>query len=191
MMPTDRITPDRSAPEAGNRPDPLPAAALSALLLDAAPIDVPAGLAARVRARLAGRIAQAPVADEHAAKQAATVPHTVAAEAQDFINIRYADGWTPWPGADGQAEMKTLFDDGITVSLLVRMAPGCELGGHDHVVGPEECLCVEGDVWLNGKRLGAGDYEVALPGTRHQRIRSDGGCLLFVRAPSPRATAHV
>ena len=185
MTPTDRIT--SGTPEA---PDPLPPAAITALLLDAAPVDVPGGLAARVRARLAERIAPTPVADELAAKQAATAPHAVAGHAQAFINIRYADGWSPWPGADSKADMKTLFDDGITVSLLVRMAPGCELEGHDHVVGPEECLCVEGDVWLNGKRLAAGDYEVALPGTRHHRIRSDGGCLLFVRAPSPRAAGQ-
>lgn len=181
MKPTDHTAP---------KPDPadvLPAAALTALLLDAAPVDLPSGLADRVRARLTARLGSQ--AAEPVAKPAATVPHAVAAEANEFINIRYADGWTPWPGAGGQAEVKTLFDDGCTVSLLVRMAPGCELDGHDHIVGPEECLCVEGDVWLNDKRLAAGDYEVALAGTRHQRIRSDSGCLLFVRAPSPQVTA--
>lgn len=169
--------------------DDLPRAALEQLLLDAAPVEVPAGLAARLRDRLSARVAaEAKAAEAGAAtKSSATVPHAAAIDAQQFINVRFSDGWTPWPGAEGKADMKTLFDDGITLSMLVRLAPGCELDGHGHELGPEECLCVQGDVWLNDSLLRAGDYEVALPGTQHHRIRSDSGCLLFVRAPSPRA----
>jgi hypothetical protein len=172
-----------TTPASANPDDDLPRAALEQLLLDAAPVDMPAGLPARVRDRLSARIA----ADaKPASKSSATAPHAAATDALQFINIRFDDGWTTWPGAEGKAEMKTLFDDGITLSMLVRMAPGCELEGHGHDA-PEECLCVRGDVWLNDSLLRAGDYEVALPGTAHQRIRSDSGCLLFVRAPSPRA----
>ena len=161
----------------------LPPAALDSLVLDAAPVEVPPGLQARVRDRLKARIAES--TKDQSAKPGATVPHTAAAGA-DFINIRYADGWSPWPGAHGKAEMKTLFDDGITLSMLVRMEAGASIDGHSHDA-PEECLCVQGDVWLNDSLLKAGDYEVALPGTDHHRIKSDSGCLLFVRAPSPRA----
>jgi quercetin dioxygenase-like cupin family protein len=163
----------------------LPPAALGSLVLDAAPVEVPPGLPARVRDRLTARIAES--TKDQSAKSGATAPHAAASGA-DFINIRYADGWSPWPGAHGKAEIKTLFDDGITCSMLVRMEAGASIEGHSHDA-PEECLCVQGDVWLNDSLLKAGDYEVALPGTDHHRIKSESGCLLFVRAPSPRAGA--
>lgn len=179
------MKPRESAPIPASGEDDMPDAALEQLLLDAAPVEVPAGLAARVRDRLAACIA---AERSPGSKSSATVPHAAASDALQFINVRFADGWSPWPGAEGKADVKTLFDDGITVSMLVRMAPGGEIDGHSHT-GAEECLCVQGDVWLNDSLLRAGDYEVALPGTEHHRVRSDSGCLLFVRAPSPRATA--
>jgi hypothetical protein len=48
---------------------------------------------------------------------------------------------------------------------------------------------LEGDVWLDDTRYGPGDYQLARRGTRHGRVRSDGGCVLFVRSQLQGAAA--
>lgn len=101
----------------------------------------------------------------------------------DMIDVRRDEGWQP---LSDKAEMKVLNDDGTTLSWLARLLPGAVLKGHDHH-GVEECLVLEGDLWLNDVRFGPGDYQLALPGSRHDHARSEGGCLAFVRSPSPQA----
>jgi anti-sigma factor ChrR (cupin superfamily) len=149
----------------------MPDEAVELMLLDIAADAPAADVAARIKRRALKRVADA--------------PHPAAAA---MIDIRRTDGWQPF--AD-KAEMKVLHDDGITMSWMVRMGAGAVLDAHGHE-GTEECLVMEGDFWLNGVRLGAGDYQVAFAGTEHFSARSDGGCLLFVRSPSPRlsASAH-
>lgn len=102
-----------------------------------------------------------------------------------------------WARLDDKAEMKVLFDDGDTVSWLLRLAPGGTVLPHAHAGGAEECLVMAGTVLLNGLPYAAGDYQLALPGSRHERIHSEGGCVVFLRSPSSRrrelkvyATAH-
>jgi quercetin dioxygenase-like cupin family protein len=141
-------------------------AALELLLLGIEPEPPAADAAARIRRRVLMR-----VADSHAAVS--------------MIDIRRAEGWQPL--AD-KAEMKVLHDDGATMSWLIRMEAGAALEGHDHA-GTEECLVLEGDVWLNDERHGPGDYQVAFAGSRHGCVRTDHGCLLFVRSPSPNRAA--
>jgi quercetin dioxygenase-like cupin family protein len=151
---------------------PLPAAALEALLLDVAAAGPPDDVAARIRGRVLKRVADGP----HPA-------------APSTIDIRRADGWQPFAAAaEGRAEMKVLHDDGLTMTWLVRLQPGCVLAGHDHA-GTEECLVLEGDFWLNDVRYGPGDYQIAFAGTRHHSARTEGGCLVFVRSPSPQRAA--
>jgi len=99
-----------------------------------------------------------------------------------FADIRLADGWQPLASL---ARMKVLHDDGETMSWLAELQPGCRLPAHEHG-GAEECLVVAGEVWLNGARFAAGDYQYAAAGTHHDEVRSDGGCLLLIRSPSPR-----
>lgn len=147
----------------------LPPAAVERILLDVAPEPVAPDVAARIKARLAKRVAAAP---------RSTAPQ--------FIDIRADEGWRP---LTDRTEMKILFDDGATLSWLVRMQPGARLDAHAHDAGPEECLVVAGDLWLDGKRFGAGDYQFAPRGTAHHRIHTESGCVLFVRSPSPRAAA--
>lgn len=147
----------------------LPRAAVERMLLDVAPEPVAPEVAARIKARLTKRVAAAP---------RSTAPQ--------FIDIRADEGWRP---LTDRTEMKILFDDGATLSWLVRMQPGARLDAHAHDAGPEECLVVEGDLWLDGKRFGAGDYQFAPRGTAHHRIHTESGCVLFVRSPSPRAAA--
>lgn len=149
----------------------LPQAAVERMLLDVAPEPVAPEVAARIKVRLAKRVA--------AASRSA---------APRFIDIRADEGWRP---LTDRTEMKILCDDGTTLSWLVRMQPGAWLDAHAHDAGPEECLVVEGDLWLDGKRFGAGDYQLAPRGTAHHRVHTESGCVLYVRSPSPRAAAAV
>lgn len=139
----------------------LPAAALTALLLD---LDAPppeADVAARILRRVRTRLeAAAPI-----------------------ITVRRDAGWQPFlPGT----QRKVLFDDGSTRSWLLELAPGVRLPKHRHDEGPEECIVLEGDMWHAGERYGAGDYIVALQGSTHEETHTEGGALLFFRTPSPR-----
>lgn len=141
---------------------------LAAMAADVAAGAVPADVAARIKARALGRIADA------------------AAPASGFIEVLADAGWLPFgPGA----QMKVLFDDGSTRSWMVRLQAGVELPAHEHDDGAEECLVLDGDLWLDDAHFGPGDYQLAARGTRHGKVRSEGGCLLFVRSPSPRPDA--
>jgi anti-sigma factor ChrR (cupin superfamily) len=102
-----------------------------------------------------------------------------------MTDIRCDDGWKPFGNA---AQMKVLHDDGRTMSWLLRLQAGAGLPAHEHD-GAEECLVVSGDLWLNGEPFGAGDYQLAAAGSRHDEVRSDSGCLLLVRSPSPQCAA--
>jgi quercetin dioxygenase-like cupin family protein len=147
----------------------LPQTAVERMLLDVAPDRVARDVAERIKARLVKRVAAAPRSG-----------------APQFIDIPANEGWQPL--AD-DVEMKILCDDGATLSLLVRMRPGGRLAAHVHAAGPEECLVVAGEVWLDDKRFGVGDYQFAPRGTAHHRVHTESGCVLFVRSPSPHAAA--
>jgi len=141
----------------------MPVEAVARVLLEVRPCAPAPEAAERIRRRVLKR-----VADE---------PRPAAA----MVDIRRADGWRAF---DDKAQMKVLHDDGSTMTWLVRMQAGAVLAAHEHE-GTEECLVLEGDVWLNDVRYGPGDYQIAFAGSRHHSTRSESGCLLFVRSPSP------
>ncbi len=95
-------------------------------------------------------------------------------------------GWLPFVAG---AQRKILFDDGRTMTWLVRMAPGAALPAHRHDDGDEECLVVEGTVVVNGAAYGPGDYTLALRGSEHRWVRTNTGALFLLRSPSPHAAA--
>jgi ChrR Cupin-like domain len=103
--------------------------------------------------------------------------------ASAVLTVPRETGWRPFVG---KAEMKVLFDDGIHRSWLVRMPPDSELPPHAHDQGDEECVVLEGEVWVNGLRYGPGDYTVALRGSTHHSVRSATGALFYLRTASPR-----
>jgi quercetin dioxygenase-like cupin family protein len=139
---------------------PIPADVMHAMLRDVAPLGPEAATAARVKNKVLRQVAALPLA------------------------VRRETGWRPFfPGT----EMKVLFDDGKLRSWLVRMQPGSELPPHAHDEGDEECVVLEGEVWVNDLRYGPGDYTVALRGSTHHSVRTIRGALFFLRSPSPRA----
>ena len=70
------------------------------------------------------------------------------------------------------------------VSMLVRLAPGTEYPPHTHA-GTEELHLLEGELWIDDRKLFPGDYNKATAGTADKRVWSETGCTcLLVTSPS-------
>ena len=61
------------------------------------------------------------------------------------------------------------------VSMLVRLAPGVEYPPHTHG-GVEELHLLDGELWINDRKLFPGDYNRAEPGTTDRRVWTETGC---------------
>jgi anti-sigma factor ChrR (cupin superfamily) len=61
------------------------------------------------------------------------------------------------------------------VSMLVRLAPGAEYPPHVHA-GVEELHLLDGELWIDERKLYPGDYQRAEPGTGDTRVWSETGC---------------
>lgn len=61
------------------------------------------------------------------------------------------------------------------VSMLVRLAPGVDYPPHTHA-GVEELHLLDGELWIEDRKLYPGDYNRAEPGTGDQRVWSETGC---------------
>ena len=69
-------------------------------------------------------------------------------------------------------------------TVLIRMQPGAIVVGHRHTQ-EEECLILEGEVYIGDYRLAQGDMHVARPGAVHAPIRAPHGALLMIRSEMP------
>jgi hypothetical protein len=74
-------------------------------------------------------------------------------------------------------ECKLLATDGARhrVSMLVRLAPGAHYPGHTHA-GTEELHLLDGELWINERKLRPGDYSHCAPGTADEGVWSETGC---------------
>ena len=61
------------------------------------------------------------------------------------------------------------------VSMLVRLAPGASYPAHTHA-GVEELHLLDGELWIDGRKLFPGDYNYGAPGTGDERVWSETGC---------------
>jgi len=74
--------------------------------------------------------------------------------------------------------------DADRVSMLVRLAPNTAYPPHRHA-GVEELYLLEGELWIENRKLEPGDYNRAEPGTADQRVWSETGCMcLLITSPS-------
>lgn len=74
--------------------------------------------------------------------------------------------------------------EGDRVSMLVRLAPDTAYPPHRHA-GVEELYLLEGELWIEDRKLLPGDYNRADPGTSDQRVWSQTGCMcLLITSPS-------
>jgi anti-sigma factor ChrR (cupin superfamily) len=61
------------------------------------------------------------------------------------------------------------------VSMLVRLAPGANYPAHTHA-GSEELYLLDGELWIDERKLVPGDYNYGAPGTGDDRVWSETGC---------------
>jgi anti-sigma factor ChrR (cupin superfamily) len=129
-----------------------------------APAELAAGDRDRMRARIMARI------------QAEAPPLTFTIRATEMRWV------TVGPGV----EVKVLRMDRERndQTVLIRMARGSIVVGHRHTQ-EEECLILEGEVYIGDYHLSQGDMHVARPGARHEPIRAPHGALLMIRSEMP------
>jgi hypothetical protein len=61
------------------------------------------------------------------------------------------------------------------VSMLVRLAPGTSYPAHTHA-GVEELHLLDGELWIDQRKLFPGGYYSGGPGTSDERVWSETGC---------------
>jgi anti-sigma factor ChrR (cupin superfamily) len=61
------------------------------------------------------------------------------------------------------------------VSMLVRLAPGASYPAHTHA-GVEELHLLDGELWIDARKLFPGDYNYGAPGAADERVWSETGC---------------
>jgi anti-sigma factor ChrR (cupin superfamily) len=70
------------------------------------------------------------------------------------------------------------------VIVLVRLAPGAEYPSHRHAA-TEEVFLLDGELWIDDRKLYAGDYNSAAADTADTRVWSETGCTcLLITSPS-------
>jgi anti-sigma factor ChrR (cupin superfamily) len=61
------------------------------------------------------------------------------------------------------------------VAMLVRLAPGASYPPHTHA-GVEQLHLLDGELWIDARKLVPGDYNYGAPGASDQRVWSETGC---------------
>jgi quercetin dioxygenase-like cupin family protein len=131
----------------------------SVLAESLAPIDPAKQLLQDVRGRLLDRAAQ-----------------SVAADA-GYVTTRGRD--LEWTRVKDGAWMKLLRRGAQGNSVLIRVEAGAVLPAHRHR-WVEEGIVIDGDMRFGDRLLRNGDYHRSVPGSRHERIGSDGGGVAFL-----------
>jgi anti-sigma factor ChrR (cupin superfamily) len=65
------------------------------------------------------------------------------------------------------------------VSMLVRLAPGASYPAHTHA-DTEELHLLDGELWIDARKLFPGDYNYGAPGASDERIWSETGCICLL-----------
>jgi quercetin dioxygenase-like cupin family protein len=105
---------------------------------------------------------------------------SLAARARHTIVRRDDDRWSRV--VDG-VRVKLLSEGTGTRSVLVEFDAGAALPMHRHHEH-EQCLVLRGDLQMDDLDIRAGDYHEAPAGSRHGRVGSTGGALIYLRGVS-------
>lgn len=96
----------------------------------------------------------------------------------------------PWSRWQDGVDAALLQGDGDVVSMLIRMEPGATLPDHGHSLD-EDCLMLEGHMFLGDILMRAGDYQRAPVGFEHVGISSDTGGVFYFHGALPPAASVV
>lgn len=129
--------------------------------------------------------------DFHAAA-AGRGPSTIASEGGARLYLREApergattqatctvrDASAGWADFAPGIKRRVLWAHAGEAALLYHALPGAQVPRHSHG-HDEECLMIDGDIFLDDVLLRAGDYQLAPAGTVHGGVSTDTGLLLF------------
>jgi anti-sigma factor ChrR (cupin superfamily) len=103
----------------------------------------------------------------------------IAGDERVEVQLPHADEWKEpeWQEVAPGLSCKLLSTDTerARVSLLVRLAPGTDYPPHTHA-GVEELHLLDGELWIDDRKLYPGDYNRAEQGTSDARVWSETGC---------------
>jgi anti-sigma factor ChrR (cupin superfamily) len=130
-----------------------------------------------------------PVVDRFVAWPADVLRPTTSLQARLALRIAEETGKQPvpppaqrWSEPDWERvapgiECKLLATDAQRhrVSMLVRLAPGASYPPHTHA-GVEELHLLDGELWIDERKLVPGDYNYGAPGAGDDRVWSETGC---------------
>jgi anti-sigma factor ChrR (cupin superfamily) len=109
----------------------------------------------------------------------ARLAHRIAEETGKDPVLPPATRWSEpdWEQVAPGIECKLLATDAERhrVSMLVRLAPGASYPAHTHA-GVEELHLLDGELWIDGRKLIPGDYNYGAPGSGDDRVWSETGC---------------
>jgi ChrR Cupin-like domain len=109
----------------------------------------------------------------------ARLAHRIAEETGKDPVLPLIPRWTEpeWDQVAPGIECKLLATDAERhrVSMLVRLAPGASYPAHTHA-GVEELHLLDGELWIDGRKLIPGDYNYGAPGADDERVWSETGC---------------
>ena len=82
-----------------------------------------------------------------------------------------------WDEVAPGIECKLLADDAERrrISMLVRLAPGARYPSHTHA-GVEELHLLDGELWIDARKLVPGHYNYGPPGASDEHVWSETGC---------------
>jgi len=113
------------------------------------------------------------------ASLAARLADRIAAETGEPPVVPPAQRWSEpdWEEVAPGIQCKLLATDAERrrVSMLVRLAPGASYPAHTHA-GVEELHLLDGELWIDERKLFPGDYNYGAPGAGDDRVWSETGC---------------
>jgi hypothetical protein len=119
------------------------------------------------------------VESPHAAWLQERLARRIAAETGCKPVAPASHGWLEpeWVGVAPGISCKLLAKDAgrQRISMLVRLVPGGAYPAHTHA-GVEELHLLQGELWIDDRKLYPGDYNRAEPGTGDKRVWSKTGC---------------
>jgi len=109
----------------------------------------------------------------------ARLARRLAEETGKYIAPPPTPGWSEpeWDQVAPGIECKLLATDAKRhrVSMLVRLAPGASYPAHTHA-GVEELHLLDGELWIDERKLVSGDLNYGAPEASDDRVWSETGC---------------
>jgi quercetin dioxygenase-like cupin family protein len=88
------------------------------------------------------------------------------------------DAEAGWPDFAPGVRRRVLWQGDGQAALLYHTQPGAAVPHHGHH-HDEECLMLQGDLFLDDLLLRAGDYQLAPAGSEHRVTQTDTGVVLY------------